>query len=208
VATDGGTGDRVVVWDLGNVLIPWDRHGAMLAATGSDEAARQLSETVFTLEVNEHIDRGASPRKVNEIVERQHPGHGWVVDAYVEHFHHSLGSLIEGSARLLDEVRHSGHRCVGLSNWGRITFEGIPEMYPALGKLEGVLISGEVGITKPDPSIYEHCEQHFGFTAAQATFIDDSAANVAAALARGWDAIRFTDPGQLRVALADRNLIA
>ncbi|MEZ5268035.1 MAG: hypothetical protein R2789_05525 [Microthrixaceae bacterium] len=51
----GPTGPPVVVWDLGNVLIPWERTGALLAVGDPDEAER-LAEEVFTLEVNALLD--------------------------------------------------------------------------------------------------------------------------------------------------------
>lgn len=200
-------GDRVVVWDLGNVLIPWDRHGALLAAVGDEATARRLAAEVFTLEVNVHLDRGDTPAEVRAVVERAHPGLGWVVDAYVEHFGHSLGPVIEGSAALLAELGARGTRCVGLSNWAATTFAGVPEAYPALGLLEGIVISGEVGTTKPDPAIYAHCEQRFGFGPAQATFIDDSPGNVEAAIGRGWDGIVFRGPAALRRELRARGLL-
>ena len=200
-------GTRVVVWDLGNVLIPWNRRGAMLAATGDEERARSLAAEVFTLEVNDLLDRGAHPDEIKAAVEHASPGHAWVVDAYIEHFRASLGPQMEGSARLLGRLLDAGHRCVGLSNWAAITFEGIPEQYPALAGLEGIVISGELGFTKPDPRIFAHTERRFGFTAAQATFIDDSQANVAAAAAVGWDPILFTDAAALEEALGQRRLI-
>lgn len=199
--------DPVVIWDLGNVLIPWDRHGAMLAATGDDDTARQLAEEVFTLEVNELLDRGSPLEEIRLTVEARSPGHAWVVDSYVEHFRESLGPLMAGSAKLLEELVARGRRCVGMSNWGAITFEGIPESYPVLQKLEGIVISGEVGITKPNEGIFRHTEQRFGFEPAQALFIDDSASNVDGARSCGWDAIRFADAPQLATALASRGLL-
>ena len=197
----------VVVWDLGNVLIPWDRHGAMLAATGDHEHATRLAAEVFTLEVNELLDRGSPLPLIREVVEGASPGHGWVVDAYVEHFRESLGPQMQGSADLLARLVDIGHRCVGLSNWGTITFEGIPEVYPVLQHLEGIVISGEVGVTKPDERIFRHAQNRFGFEPSQAVFIDDSEANVKGASACGWDAIHFVDATDLEAELISRGLL-
>jgi 2-haloacid dehalogenase len=196
----------VVVWDLGNVLIPWDRHGALLAAVGDDSRARRLAEEVFTLEVNGMLDAGRAPAEIRSAVESSHEGLGWVVDAYIEHFRHSLGPVMAGSAALLEEVA-AAHRCVGLSNWSSITFEGIPDDYPVLGELEGVVISGDVGVVKPEAAIFAHCENRFDFESTQAVFIDDSAANIDGAMRCGWDAIHFRDPEQLRSDLSGRGLI-
>lgn len=69
------------------------------------------------------------------------------------------------------------------------------------------MISGDVGVCKPDPAIYRHCEARFGFGAAEALFIDDSPGNVAGAHAVGWDAVVFTEPAALRAELASRGLL-
>jgi len=201
-----GDPPSVVVWDLGNVLIPWDRLGALAVAEPDRDEARRLAAEVFTMEVNVHLDAGRPLGEIRAIVERENPGHGWVVDSYVEHFRHSLGEQISGSVALVDELLADGVRCVGLSNWSRLTFEDVPEAYPALQRLEGIVISGDVGVCKPDPAIYRHCEARFAFTAADALFIDDSPDNVAGAHAVGWDAVVFTDPDALRADLAERGL--
>jgi 2-haloacid dehalogenase len=198
--------DHVVVWDLGNVVIPWDRRGALGRAIEDPEELDHIAEVVFTMEVNGHLDSGLPLVEIREIVERDHPGHGWVLDAYVEHFAHSLGEPIPETVSVLEALRDAGVRCVGLSNWGAITFEGIPDRYPVLDLLEGIVISGEVGICKPDPRVFRHCEERFGFTAGQALFVDDSATNVAAAAGLGWDTILF-DARHIHRELVDRGML-
>lgn len=201
------TSAPVVVWDLGNVLIPWDRRGALGRAIDDPVELDRLAEEVFTMEVNGHLDAGLPLEEIREMVERDNPGHGWVLDSYVEHFAHSLGEVIAESASVLEALVGSGVRCVGLSNWGSVTFQGIPERYPILGLLEGIVISGELGICKPDPRVFRHCEERFGFAAANAVFIDDSSANIAAARQQGWDGILYK-PGILREALSARGLLS
>ena len=211
VATDPAhqssvTPPSVVVWDLGNVLIPWDRRGALGRAIEDPAELERLADEVFTMEVNGHLDAGLPLEEIRRIVERDHPGHGWVLDAYVEHFAHSLGDAIVESVQALEDLTARGVRSVGLSNWGAVTFQGIPERYPVLDLLEGIVISGELGICKPDPRVFRHCEERFGFLPEQALFIDDSQANVAAAAALGWDTIRFK-PRRLRPELLRRGLL-
>lgn len=195
-----------VVWDLGNVLIPWDRAAALERITGDRRSAVALGERVFTMELNDILDAGDDLEAVLAQVEEASPGSAGVVRAYVEHFAHSLGSADPGCERLLAELVHNGVRCVGLSNFSAITFVGVPERYPVLGLLEDILISGEVGVTKPDPAIYEHCEQRFGLDPSAVVFIDDNEANTAAAATRGWDVVTFVGAAALRGSLLARGL--
>lgn len=199
-------GGTVVVWDLGNVLIPWDRTLALGAALGDTAEALRLGTSVFTMELNAVVDAASDRSRLLDAAERVSPGSSWVVEAYLEHFAHSLGPVIDGSAALLQELADKQIRCVGLSNFSALTFRGVPERYPILDRLEGILISGDVGVTKPDPRIYRLCEQRFGLDPEHLVFIDDSPANVDAARVLGWDALLFTDPTTLRAQLLERSL--
>jgi 2-haloacid dehalogenase len=202
-----GPPDRVVVFDLGNVVIPWDRRRALERFVDDPDEVERLADEVFDLEANLHLDRGASLDDVVAVMEARHPGHGWVVEGYVEHFRHSLGVPIEGTVALLEELRGAGVRRVGLSNWSAICFAGIPETFPVLDLLEGVVISGEEGVCKPEPEIFRRCELRFDFTPSDAFFLDDSAANVEGARAAGWDAEVFTTPTAARDAVVARGIL-
>jgi 2-haloacid dehalogenase len=100
-----------------------------------------------------------------------------------------------------------GVRCVGLSNWSTVGWAGIPEAYPVVARLEGVVISGEERVCKPDAEIFRRCEERFGFGPDQALFFDDSAANVEGARAAGWAAELFTGPEAARAVLVARGLL-
>ena len=115
-------GAPVVAWDLGNVIIPWNRRDALARFVDDEDEIERISREVFDLPTNLHLDRGATVDEVRRIVEERHPGHGWVVDGYVEHFRHSLGPADEATVALIDELLHVGVRCVGLSNWSAITW--------------------------------------------------------------------------------------
>ena len=54
---------------------------------------------------------------------------------------------------------------------------------------DGVVISGEVGMRKPEPRIFEHALGLIGLPPQQCVFIDDIDANVVAARALGISGI-------------------
>jgi 2-haloacid dehalogenase len=67
--------------------------------------------------------------------------------------------------------------------------------------MDGILISSEVKLAKPDPAIFRHFLARFGLTAETTVFIDDRESNVTAAAALGMRAILFTDSTRLRTDL-------
>ena len=67
-------------------------------------------------------------------------------------------------------------------------------------------MSGEVGVAKPDPRIFALLTERFGLRPERTVFADDSAANVAAGSAAGYDAVLFTTADALRADLAARGV--
>ena len=93
-----------------------------------------------------------------------------------------------------------------LSNWSAEKFPVARERYDFLGWFETVVISGEVGVSKPDPRIYRHLLERTRFDPASTLFIDDQAANLAVAAELGMTALQFEDPETLRRDLRELGL--
>ncbi|MDP9397526.1 MAG: HAD family phosphatase [Actinomycetota bacterium] len=84
-------------------------------------------------------------------------------------------------AGLVLRARRAGLRTALLSNsWGNeYPREGWQDMFDV------VVISGEVGMRKPDPDIFEYTVGKLGLRARECVFVDDLPSNVAAATALG-----------------------
>lgn len=102
------------------------------------------------------------------------------------------GMQVEPS--MLDVVRTAraaGVRTGLLSNsWG---LDYVRDGWDAL--FDTVVISGEVGLRKPDPAIYALAAERLGLPPDQIVFVDDLTANVRAAVAAGMVGVRHTDAG-------------
>jgi HAD superfamily hydrolase (TIGR01509 family) len=76
-----------------------------------------------------------------------------------------------------------------------------------MGWFEHTVVSGELGIVKPDRRIFEHAIERCRLEPARSVLIDDMPANVEAARACGFHAVRFTTPEALRADLAAYGLL-
>jgi 2-haloacid dehalogenase len=189
---------RVAVFDVGAVLIDWDpRH--LYRRLFDDEAAmeRFLAE-VCTPEWNSRLDAGRPFAEAVEELADRYPDQADLIRAYRERWVEMLGGEIEGTASIVRELRAAGVPVYALSNWSAETYPLTRALYPFLDELDGIVISGEAGIGKPDPAIFRLFLERFGLEPGRIVFIDDSPNNVAAARALGIDAIRFEDAGQTR----------
>jgi putative hydrolase of the HAD superfamily len=70
-----------------------------------------------------------------------------------------------------------------------------------LGAVRRVFVSSEIGMRKPEPAIYAHVASAIGCPPGRIAFVDDNAANVAAALAAGWNARHVRGPAEVPAAL-------
>jgi putative hydrolase of the HAD superfamily len=94
---------------------------------------------------------------------------------------------------MIDAVRNAragGIRTGLISNsWGRGRYDrdAFPELF------DGVVISGEVGLHKPEPEIFELGAERVGLEPADCVFVDDLRENCAGAEAVGMTAVLHRD---------------
>jgi glucose-1-phosphatase len=73
----------------------------------------------------------------------------------------------------------------------------------ALQHFHARVFSHEVGAAKPDRAFYERCRRLADCAPSECLFVDDMPANVAGALAYGWNAFVYKGVGDLRVQFAE-----
>ena len=199
---------KTVVFDLGGVLIDWDpRHLYRTMFDGHDAAMEHFLADICSPEWNATLDAGRPWAEAVETLSRQHPRYRKQITAFRLRWSEMLGGAIQGTVDILAELRARGVPLYALSNWSGETFPVALVRYDFLTWFQEIVISGELGITKPDPRIFEHLLGLHGITAASTVFIDDMAANVAGAQAVGITGLLYRDPARLRKDLVRLRLL-
>lgn len=194
-----------VLYDLGNVLVGWDPYGPF-EGLSHDEVDAFFAETDF-LARNHEQDAGRPWAELRALVEESWPQHAHLVDRYVDGFSASLTGPVPGSAEIVDELLAAGTRLYGLTNWSAELFHHAVPAAPSIGLLEGIVVSGEVGLAKPDPEIFRLTIDRFALDPARTVFVDDSPRNVEAARSVGLHAVHFTSAEALRLELVRLGLL-
>jgi 2-haloacid dehalogenase len=117
------------------------------------------------------------------------PEHAELIDAYHLRWEETLVGAMEDSVALLAELRARGVRLLALTNWSQQTFPIARQRFAFLQWFEGIVVSGEERLIKPDPRIYQRLLERYAVDPSTALYIDDSARNVAAAESlrmHGW----------------------
>ncbi|MGZ4592096.1 MAG: HAD family hydrolase [Actinomycetes bacterium] len=194
------TAPSTVVFDLGGVLIDWDPRHLYRRLLPDDEIDDFLDEIGFA-EWNHAQDAGGSWDEAVEALAARHPHRRELIAAYTRRYPETMAGPIEGTVRLLTQLRAAGTRLLALTNWSAETFHHALSTFGFLEMFEDIVVSGVEGVAKPDPRLFTLLIERFALVPAETVFIDDSAANVAAAAELGLTALRFRDPDALRADL-------
>jgi 2-haloacid dehalogenase len=192
---------RAVVFDLGGVLIDWDPRHLYRTIFADETAMEDFLRTVTTPEWNRAQDAGRPWAEAVEELIARHPERREQIEAYRTRWMEMLGDAIQPTVDILDELRATDVDLYALSNWSAETFPVARPRYPFLEWFDGIVISGEERLIKPDPRIFHVLLQRYALEAGETVFIDDQVANVEAAESVGLVGIRFVDGPQLRADL-------
>jgi len=196
-----------VVFDLGGVLLDWDpRHLYRKLFDDEAEMDRFLTE-VCTMEWHHAHDLGVPPEETMPPLIAAHPEYADMIRVWTQRSEEMLGEPFEETIEILRSLKQAGVRCYALTNMESWTYPPRLERYPFLGWFDGTVVSGDEGVAKPDPRIFELLLERFGLNAASTLFVDDKPGNVAAARGLGMPAVVFESPEQLRHVLEDAGLL-
>lgn len=192
-----------VVFDLGGVLIDWNPRHLYRRIFGADvDAMERFLAEVCSPEWNAAQDAGRSWDEAVEEAIGRHPDQADRIRAYRDRWPETLGDALASTVAVLDGLHAAGYRLYALTNWSRETFPHALQRYPFLARFDGILVSGEEGMAKPDPAIYRRLLARYDVQAGRAVFIDDTVRNVEAAARLGLHALHFRDAQALREDLA------
>ena len=191
-----------VIFDLGAVLIDWNPQYLYRKIFEQEADMHHFLQNICTPDWNAQQDAGRSWAEAVSTLSAQHPAYVSHIQAYWERWPEMLNGPIEGSVRILEQLKTQGkHRLLALTNWSAETWPFAWEQYDFLQLFEGILVSGKEALKKPDERIYRLLIERYALNPQSSLFIDDSRANVEAAGKMGIQIIHFTDPAQLEEEL-------
>jgi len=190
-----------VVFDLGGVLLDWDPRYLYRRLLPDEPAVEWFLSEICTPEWNREQDRGRPWAEAVAELSARFPEHAALIAAYHERWDETLAGAITPSVEVLARLRERGVRCYALTNFSVEMLQRTRARFDFLDWFDGMVVSGEVGLVKPDPRIFRLAVERFGLDPTATVYIDDQPANVAAARELGMVAIHFTEPERMRAAL-------
>ena len=190
---------RNILFDMGNVLIYFDRKAFMDRLGVSEEDKKLLMREVFLSVEWVRMDRGSMveadavescctrlPKRLHEAAEK-----------LIAMWDRPI-LPIPGMYELIEELKAKGYGIYLLSNASLRQHEYWPRI-PAHVFFDGTIISADEGVMKPGAEYYLRALQKFSLKADECFFIDDVPANIEGALYCGIPgAVFYNDVEYLR----------
>jgi 2-haloacid dehalogenase len=188
-----------VVFDIGNVLVAWNpRNLYRRYFAGREDEMEWFLSNVCTPAWNVEQDRGRSFREAVDLLLKEHsPEWHPMIRAFDEEWQQTISGPIDGSVAILKKLKASRVPVYAITNWNQEKFREALERFDFLNSFDGIVVSGNEGLLKPDREIFELFFARYGVVPQSAVFIDDSRHNVEGARAAGMQAVHFTSPEAL-----------
>lgn len=194
-----------VVFDIGNVLLPWAPEAMYDRVVGPARRAAFFA-SVPIMEMNEKVDLGLDIHEMSRGLAMDYPDWAAEIHMWADRWIETICPPITQTVNHLRRLKADGVPVLALSNFGDSTFDLVEAQHDFLTLFDLRFISARVGMIKPDPAFYALLEEQSGFDPATLFFIDDRAENIAAASARGWQTHHFADPDALGPHLRELGL--
>ena len=199
---------RIALFDLGRVVLDWEPARLYTRILPDPaECARFLSE-ICTLAWHTRHDAGVSFADNAASLIAQYPDYEAEIHAWGARWLEMFDGYIDGTPALIERLEARGVPLYALSNMPAEVWPTMLAEFPLLTRFRHTVVSGEIGLVKPDPAIYAHTLKMLGDPApSDVFFIDDSEKNIAAADALGFRTHLFRSAGGLEAALIAEGLL-
>ena len=181
---------RNIVFDFGGVLVDWNPEYLFKDVFSDNTELDYFLENICTPDWNEKQDAGRSLSDAIRTLQERHPKYRNEIRLYYEQWTTMLGGPIEQNVALLKPLK-ANYRLFGLTNWSAETFPIALDLYPLFGEFEGIVVSGEERLAKPDERIYKVLLERYSLIATECLFIDDNERNILAAEVLGFHVLHL-----------------
>lgn len=198
---------KVLVFDLGNVLIPFDYNIIINNFNNIEPQLGDKFEKLYTKNYYVHESFEKGEMSVNEFSRIMLTWLDNKIDQ--EKFCNIFSNIFTLNEELIDLLPKLKKKIplVLLSNTNHIHQKYGWEKYDFLKHFDKLVLSHEVGYRKPEEGIYKAVENYTGESPDAHLFTDDILEYVEAAKNFGWEAVQFTSTNNYKKVLNERNIL-
>lgn len=183
---------RNIVFDMGQVLIRWRPEEILEHFDLTGEEKTMLLQELFWSPEWTQQDRGilTEGEMIERVSARLPESLQAAVEEVIKAWHVWHLTPMPGMAELVRRLKAQGYGIYLLSN-ASTALRGYFPRIPGSECFDGLMVSAEEKLLKPQHEIYERLYERFGLVPEQCVFIDDSPANIEGAMLTGMQGIVF-----------------
>jgi len=194
------------LFDLGGVFFDWDPNHFFKEIFDTVDETKYFLNEVCNDEWNVKQDAGRTIEEAESELIPKFPQYEREIKMYYKNHRKMIRGTFDLSIKVLEKLKKQNYECFVLSNWSAETFVDMTDDYPFLKLFDGLLISGEDKLMKPDSAIYELAINRFHLIPEETVFIDDKLENIEAANKLYLKTIHLIDPEKIELEI-DKFLI-
>ena len=201
-------GARIVLFDLGHVVVEWQPIKLYRQYFPSEAEARAFCADVCNMDWHVQHDLGVPMAENAARLIAQHPEYETEILAWQTRWLDMFEGYVPGVPQLMAQLEERRVPLYGLSNIPAEVAEMTFNAFPMIHLLRDVIVSGAEKIVKPDPRIYQIALARMDNPdPADVLFIDDRQPNIDAAQALGFRGHHFRGAAGLEQVLVSEGLL-
>lgn len=195
-----------IIFDFGGVLIDWNPVYLYNKVFDDKKEMEHFLENICHSDWNILQDEGRPLAEATTLLQDKFPDYSEQIGHYYGRWGEMLGGTIDENIKLIKPLKDK-YKVYGLTNWSAETLPIAKERYSFFEDLDGIIVSGDEKLIKPDPEIYNVLLQRFNIEAEESLFIDDNADNIKTAKELGFKTVHYTTDIDLEELMKSKNIL-
>ncbi|MEF9961679.1 MAG: HAD family phosphatase [Erysipelotrichaceae bacterium] len=187
-----------VIFDIGNVLIDFQPDPYYKEMIQDHELRKHLCDIIFHSPEWLAVDEGTLDYgDCEQILIKQYPEDAKNIKKMISNWMNMMVCKDEELAYAYS-LQKAGYKIYLLSNLSAGSHDYISNMNHFFDDFDGMILSYQVGLVKPDAEIYKSLLRKYELRSNECIFIDDLKANIEQAIALGIHGVVFHDFKQVK----------
>lgn len=186
-----------IIFDLGRVLVKFNVRNLFRKIITTEEEIDYFLQNICTWEWHIQQDLVQDTSQVSAPLVQQFPKYQEAIEAFYGRFLEMIEGTYEKNVKLAMDLKQNGYPIYVLSNFPGDQYDKYEKHNSFLQIFDDKIISGHVGLAKPDIKIYQLAIDKFHLTPERSLFIDDKIENIEGAKQLGIQTIHLQNPDEL-----------
>ena len=186
-----------IIFDLGRVLVKFNVRNLFRKIITTEEEIDYFLQNICTWEWHIQQDLVQDTSQASAPLVQQFPKYQEAIEAFYGRFLEMIEGTYEKNVKLAMDLKQKGYPIYVLSNFPGDQYDKYEKHNSFLQIFDDKIISGHVGLAKPDIKIYQLAIDKFHLTPERSLFIDDKIENIEGAKQLSIQTIHLQNPDEL-----------